>query len=150
MGAGKSTLLKEIENSQLFFGYSYYDLDSEIEKKNNISSGSLGELISMNGWEWFRREESLVLSELLSLKNIWIALGGGSLTEKNLAIIESYKNLKGYWLATSFEDCYRRIKADSNRPLVTLSTDELKSLYLEREEIYQKFEKIGAQSIKPS
>ena len=147
MGAGKTTLLNKIKKTNILFGYSYYDLDSEIAKDNDTSDQKLGELIKTKGMEWFRSEEKRILLEILKEKNIVIALGGGTLNQEIVDILASYKDLKGFWLSTDFDECYVRIAQDENRPLAQMSKRELLDLYSERENYYKTYERIDAKSI---
>lgn len=143
-GAGKSTLLRRISESGKYPDYLFVDLDLYIASQHRDEAGSLGELIEKKGWEWFRAAEKETLANLLKSPNIWIALGGGTLTEETAQnlLADADKSIKGYWLDTDFETCWKRIQNDKNRPLVKRGESVLKHLYNERSEIFKKFERI--------
>jgi shikimate kinase len=139
MGAGKSTVLDDLKGDERFFGYSFYDLDSEIAKKFNVDISVLGDLIAQKGFEWFRAVELEVFQDILRLEEkVWIALGGGSLS--NPEFFKLAKSIKGYWLNTDFETCLNRMQGDQNRPLASLSKDKLKELYIDRIVTYEIFD----------
>tara|TARA_Y100000780_G_scaffold232594_1_gene268661 strand:+ start:330100 stop:330570 length:471 start_codon:yes stop_codon:yes gene_type:complete len=140
-GAGKSQYLKELSNSEQYKNYQFYDLDDYIFSSLTGYSG-LGEAIEDKGWEWFRSTEQSKLMELLNRENVWVALGGGTLTQDLVKKLKSYENIKGFWLNTDFETCWSRIEGDTNRPLVKKGKQALRELYLEREPLYKNFEKV--------
>ncbi len=139
MGAGKSTKLKEIEESNRFFGYSFCDLDEMIFKNEGSGFNQLGELIEKRGFEWFRSAELETLKNIWDGSSSWSALGGGALSESVLEIIHSREDIRGYFIDTDFDTCYKRIKDDTNRPLSKKSKFELKKLYEDRLSLYSQF-----------
>jgi shikimate kinase len=139
MGAGKSTALEHLKTDSSFFGYSFYDLDFEVAKKFNKDVSELGQLITDNGFDWFRKVEFEMFEDILnSEEKVWISLGGGSLT--NTKFFNLAKTIKGYWLDTDFDTCLKRINGDLNRPLASLSKNELEHLYATRVLSYEIFE----------
>lgn len=140
-GAGKTTLLSKIKDSGEYPDYIFVDLDEWIFSQNP-GQESLGDLIESRGWEWFRKTETEELMNLLKSPNIWIALGGGTLTEELVEKINKLEDVKGYWIDTDFETCWERIENDKNRPLVNKGRDVLKNLYNERYIVYQLFERL--------
>ena len=141
-GAGKSTYLKELSRSKEYSDFEFFDLDDYILKQLS-DFNNLGEAIEANGWEWFRKNEKKYLHDLLSKTKVWIALGGGTLTDELVQELKSKTGIKGLWLSTDFETCWERIKGDSNRPLDKKGKDHLKALYKDREILYKQFEKIS-------
>ena len=142
MGSGKTTKLKEFISDERFFGYSFYDLDLEIHKKYGAGFDSLGELIRIRGFEWFRSVEFERLKEIWNGPNSYVSLGGGSLTRETLSLIDSSDDIVGQYLEVPFEVCYERISLDKERPLVELGREKLLSLYKERLETYEMFKKL--------
>ncbi|GAB4335683.1 MAG: shikimate kinase [Flammeovirgaceae bacterium] len=71
MGAGKTTLGKLLSEK---LGYSFYDLDEEISKKEMMT---IPEIFSKKGEDYFRELESNILKTLLPIKSV-IATGGGA------------------------------------------------------------------------
>lgn len=141
MGAGKSTALKRISENEKWFGYSFVDLDFKIFEKYGDGFEDLGALIDKKGFEWFRKTEKDELVEVLSLENVWIALGGGTLDDTTIEILSNKANVAGYFLDTPFDVCLKRISKDkTSRPLGRLTDEELKELYEQRKKNYSRFE----------
>ncbi|MCO4754332.1 MAG: hypothetical protein KC478_07605 [Bacteriovoracaceae bacterium] len=138
-GAGKSTYIRELKNSREYPDYEFFDLDEYILSQV-ADFTSLGDAIESKGWQWFRESEHKYLHALLDKPNVWISLGGGTLTEKLVSELKSREDVKGFWLNTDFETCWQRIKEDTNRPLVKKGRQHLYSLFLERESLYKNFE----------
>jgi shikimate kinase len=72
MGSGKSTYGKQLADAM---GYSFKDLDSEIEKKEGIS---ISEIFETKGETAFREAEHKALLETEKEDNTIIATGGGA------------------------------------------------------------------------
>lgn len=140
-GSGKSTLLQKIQASEEYPGYLFVDLDDYVLSQNP-EFNSLGELIELKGWEWFRNTEKQTLSDLLKSPNIWIALGGGTLDAELVGILNQRGDVKGYWLDVDFETCWQRIQNDQNRPLVQRGKSHLKNLYAQRLSLFQEYERL--------
>lgn len=139
-GCGKSYLLQKLKTEALFKGYDFIDLDDYIFEKYAASYKSLGDFIRAEGFERFRSLELESIQEITMKPQYILALGGGSLSEKSMQALEK---IKGFWLNTKFEQCYERIKDDSNRPLSVKSKDELYELYQARTKNYEKYSSIG-------
>ena len=74
MGSGKSVLGKKIA---IFFSINHIDTDKKIELREN---SSINEIFLSKGEEYFRKQESKVILEILNnKKNVIISLGGGSI-----------------------------------------------------------------------
>lgn len=140
-GAGKTTLLRKMKASGKHPDHLFIDLDEWILSQNS-DYDSLGAIIEGKGWEWFRNNEKEELGNLLKSPNIWIALGGGTLNEELAQHLSEREDVKGYWLDTDFDTCWKRIQNDQNRPLVRKGREALKHLYEERVELYQTFERL--------
>lgn len=136
-GAGKSTFLKQFQgNSE---GFDCIDLDHALALDLGLSPERLGEWIVRNGFPLFRDLEKSKLSELLRHdRDMVIALGGGTLTEAVVPLIEKNPRCKVVFLDTPYEVCRERVLHDHNRPLSNLPGPEMKKLYETRREIYQK------------
>lgn len=150
-GAGKSFLLQELQDilknrSQIMCSqYHFIDLDDYIFREYGLSRDgasyqNLGDYIRNVGFEQFRADEVKALETLIEKDNIILSLGGGTLNEKTMAIIKNHScRIRGFWLATSFTDCYERIKGDQNRPLSSCDKNELRDLFLARSKFYELF-----------
>jgi shikimate kinase len=138
-GAGKSYLLKLIEQSYHLSHYHFIDLDFLIDQKYAAEFDNIGAMIESIGMEAFRLLELNEIKDLADKKNVFLALGGGALTQKTQALLSSWT---GLWLDTNFEKCFERIKNDRNRPLVKAGKDCLKKLYQERLANYKQYQRV--------
>ena len=132
MGAGKSALLHRIARSDS--AYCFEDLDQVILARAGYET--VEQLVEAKGWDFFRQKEYQHLeSLLLEKKNLVLALGGGSLNERALELIEQ---TRGYliYLQTPFEVCYQRICNQAGRPLLREGREFLYQLFLQREAWY--------------
>ena len=139
-GAGKSYLLKSIEQSYELKNYHFIDLDFLIDQKFATEFDSLGAMIEKIGFETFRTMEFKEIKALHKQRNVFMALGGGTLNEQTELLL---KDWTGLWLDTSFDDCFDRIKDDENRPLVKLGEKRLGELYSERLQYYKKHQRVS-------
>lgn len=134
-GCGKSTYLKSL----IRVGRTCIDLDDYILRRYN-SYSTLSKLIEDNGEEWFRKVEESSLSELLSRKSkIYLALGGGTVTESVISILQK-KGVKGVYLKVSFEKCWQRIKDDKGRFIVRQGKKNCAQLYEQRIKLFNKMQ----------
>lgn len=130
MGCGKSTIGKLLAQR---LGFSFFDLDDEIVKKENKS---IPEIFSTDGEAYFRKVERELLCSFSDIGNAVVATGGGALLEKAAGDIVKEKSVAIY-IDTPFEICYDRIKDDDNRPIAKSSTkEELCDRYLYRKPLY--------------
>ena len=140
MASGKSTTLKEIENSQIFMGYKFIDLDCYIfEQYRESRHRNLGDLIKEKGFEWFRKIEKDSLMNIWSSKKTWTSLGGGTLDDSLVSFVAAREDISGFWINTSFKTCLKRIRKDEHRPLSVLSDSKLVELFSQREVVYKKY-----------
>lgn len=129
MGCGKSTVGRELAK---LLNCNFIDMDIYIEEKEKMP---IPEIFSNHGEPYFRSLEAEAIIEL-SGKNCIVATGGGALIpEKNA--VEAKKNGKIIYINTNFEECYKRIANDKNRPLAASRTKEsLLELFNARTPIY--------------
>lgn len=139
-GSGKTTKLKELKLKNNQTDYQYVDLDEYILSLEP-SYGRLGSLVEDKGWSWFRNRELQVIMELLERENIYIALGGGSVSESLISNLKQV-DFKGIYLDVDFETCWMRIKDDTNRPLVKLGPDQCLAIYNDRVKMFKQLEKL--------
>ena len=134
-GAGKSHLLATLELS----GYQKVDLDHYLWKQHRESSEhNLASVIERVGITEFRDYELRAIRELTG--PIILSLGAGTLRpETEQALSET--GFCGVWLQTPFEICCQRIQGDASRPVTyKMSERELRELYRERTEFYQRYQ----------
>ncbi len=135
MGAGKSTLLKKWRGE---FPGEAADLDELIAKDLKINPLELGDWIRANGLKEFRQVETRVLKEALNLDgSLLLSLGGGAFHRENRELMASFKSTHSLWVKTPVEECWRRVKSDSNRPLVGQGEEAFSELYHQRKPDYE-------------
>lgn len=130
MGTGKSTVGRLIAKK---LGYRFIDIDSKIEKDQNMS---VSEIFEKYGEEHFRQLEKDTILGVSSLKNTVIATGGGAVMQK-----ENIKNLRSngiiVLLKTNPDTIYQRIAASEKRPLALgKSAQQIRDQLKERERFY--------------
>jgi shikimate kinase len=141
MASGKSTIGPIVANA---LGWNFFDLDREIEKKENRK---IKKIFEEDGEDYFRRKETEILKEISEGENLIISLGGGTLIiRENREFIK--KNGKLIFLRSSPEVAYRRLKHKRDRPILSADNNEeaaenvvierIESLMKERMKYYQK------------
>lgn len=114
-GSGKTTLGRLLHEK----GYSWVDLDKEIETKSNRS---ITEIIRVEGEQFFRDLESKELKEAFDTKKTVISVGGGCLErEDNLELIKN--NSRMVYLSCSPEIIAKRVLeeeggSETKRPVI--------------------------------
>lgn len=140
MGSGKSTIGPILANT---LGWTFFDLDREIEKRENRK---IIKIFEEDGKNYFRRKETEILKEISEGKNLIISLGGGTLIiQENRKFIKKSGNL--IFLRSSPEVAYRRLKHKRDRPVLLTDNNEeagenvmierIESLMKERMKYYQ-------------
>lgn len=130
MGCGKSHVGRML-SAQM--NREFIDLDKYIVTMEKLS---IPEIFDKFGEPHFRKLEAKYIRELSGGKIV--ATGGGALINDETAKFARESGISVY-INTSFEICYRRIKGDTNRPLVMNNTPkQLEELYNKRAEIYRR------------
>ena len=130
MGCGKSHIGRMLAKA---LSMSFIDLDKYIV---NTEKMTIPEIFDKFGEPHFRELEAKYIRELAN--GCVVATGGGALINDETARYARESGISVY-INTSFEECYRRIKGDANRPLVVKNTKEqLNELYDKRSVIYKR------------
>lgn len=131
-GTGKTTIGKLLAKK---IGYKYISVDGEIIKSNNKS---ISDIVQENGWRFFRKCESNVISSLVDQKESVIDTGGGSILTKR-----NRDNLKECGFVILFtagnRDILKRLQSGSDRPKLIKKTslnNEISLLINKRKEKY--------------
>jgi shikimate kinase len=123
MGSGKSTIGNRLAT---VLSTSFYDLDTEIEKEENLSIASV---FDEKGEIYFRKKERTTLLRLLEQDNqSIIATGGGTPCYGNIMeTILSKPDVTAIYLKASLETLTQRLSHEKEkRPLIAhLKTDAL-------------------------
>ena len=111
MGAGKTTSCKIISE---VLGYPLIDTDELIEKNTKTT---INEIFETKGEQYFRELETNTIKELSKKNGVIISTGGGVV--ENLINLELLgKNGIIFYLESTPEILYQRLKTDATRPLL--------------------------------
>ena len=118
MGTGKSYWAQRIS---AIYKTDWADLDAEIEKETMLS---INEIFEIEGEEYFRKQETIVLKKLTAFKNLIIATGGGTpCFNENMQWMNS--NGITIWIDEPIEVLAGRLeKEKAYRPLIKNLSDE--------------------------
>ena len=132
-GTGKSTVGKLLAAR---LGRELVSTDAEIIKR---AKRTIPEIVTQEGWEYFRNLESDICRELASRDKLVIDTGGGAiLRAQNVEALK--KNGTVFWLTASVETIGKRIGGDNQRPSLTGAksfVDEIQEVLRERTPNYQ-------------
>jgi len=131
MAAGKSTIGPILANT---LGWSFYDLDKEVEKQEGMK---IVELYEQKGEEYFRTTETALLKKLSEDDEVIISLGGGAIaSDVNFKIIKSAGKI--IYLKSSPEMAYKRLRFKRDRPAFVFEGEEVPS----KEEFLQRINRL--------
>lgn len=128
MGAGKTTVARAIGK---LTGWRVEDIDQRIEAREHRTVASI---FSQQGEPHFRQLERLALGELLPLRHVVIATGGGTFVEPdNRALMLADGAVA--WLDLSLAQVIERVPADGRRPLAS-DRAQMEQLFARRQLAY--------------
>jgi shikimate kinase len=132
-GTGKSTVGRLLAAR---LGRNFVSTDAEIVKH---AQRTISEIVTQEGWEYFRDLESDICRGLVSRNQLVIDTGGGTiLRAQNVEALK--KNSTVFWLTASVETIAKRIGGDNQRPSLTGTksfVDEIQDVLRERTPKYQ-------------
>jgi shikimate kinase len=129
MGAGKSSVGRELAAR---LGYSFADLDTEIERSQKIS---VQEIFRQFGEAHFRQLEHEFLERLSRRPHVAIALGGGAtLDPENQRVVDATGVT--VWLQVLFDTAAARVATDGSRPLLQ-NPVQARNLFESRQPVYR-------------
>lgn len=130
MGSGKSVIGRRLS---YFLKLPYYDMDREIVRQQGMT---IPEIFEKYGEAHFRKIETEFLRNFRDEACIISTGGGVAINEENRKILR--KTGLVFFLDANFEDIYKRVKNDKNRPIVQSSTkNELEQLFFTRRKFYR-------------
>ena len=128
MGAGKTTVARALGKRT---GWRVEDIDERIESREHRTVASI---FSQQGEPYFRQLERLALGELLPLRHIVVATGGGTFVEPdNRALMLADGAVA--WLDLPLAQIIERVPADGRRPLAADRT-QMEQLFTRRQLAY--------------
>ena len=130
MGSGKTTLATALGNR---LNWRVEDSDRLVERHESMS---VADIFAEYGERHFREAEHKVLNDLLPVRRLVVATGGGTfVSPENRALI----NLDGVsiWLDVSLGSIIERLPMDGRRPLAS-DRSNLKRLFHSRRSAYER------------
>ena len=128
MGAGKTTVARALGKRT---GWRVEDIDLRIEAREHKSVASI---FAQQGEPHFRQLERVTLGELLPLRHVVVATGGGTFVEAdNRALMLADGAVA--WLDLPLAQVIERVPADGRRPLAADRT-QMEQLYTRRQLAY--------------
>ena len=137
-GAGKSIIGKRLATR---LGYQFIDPDEIIEKKMNLG---LQQIIDQFGEGCFLEIEEQAVLDLGPVDHLVISPGGSVVySEKAMRFLKESSAV--IFLDAPFESIQRHIPDQSRRGIIGLKKKDLKTLFRERQSLYQKYSDITIQ-----
>jgi shikimate kinase len=128
MGAGKTTVARALGKRT---GWRVEDIDECIETREHRSVASI---FSLQGEPYFRQLERMALGELLPIRHVVVATGGGTFVEPdNRALMLADGAVA--WLDLPLTQVIERVPADGRRPLAS-DRAQMELLYTRRQLAY--------------
>jgi shikimate kinase len=129
MGAGKTTLARRLAAR---LDWRVEDIDERIEAREGRSVSAI---FAGSGEAYFREVERRVLLDLLPLRHVVVATGGGTFAEaENRTLIN--RDGVSVWLDVPLARIVDRVPADGRRPLAA-DRAQFERLFLTRRAVYQ-------------
>ena len=129
MAAGKTTLARALGKR---LDWRVEDVDERIEAREGRTIASI---FAREGEAYFRAAERAVLVDLLPLRHLVVATGGGTfVAPENRAAIN--RDGLSVWLDLPLPEVIERLPADGRRPLAS-DREQLERLYAVRRLAYQ-------------
>lgn len=132
MGAGKTTVGRQLARA---LGRPFVDSDHEIEARMGVPIPTIFEI---EGEEGFRKRESQVIADLVKLRGLVLATGGGAvLSDENRRCL--HDNGWVVYLNVPPRQLFERTRTDRNRPLLQVADPlaRLQALHATRDPLYR-------------
>jgi shikimate kinase len=144
-GSGKSTVGRQLSRR---LGLPFFDSDHLLEQRLGCS---IREYFAEAGEDAFREREQEVIAELAQGADAVVATGGGAvLREANRRALRAAGHV--IYLRSSPEELYRRLRHDTQRPLLQVADPlgKLRTLYAERDPFYRETAHFQIETGRPS
>ena len=144
-GCGKSTVGRHLARQ---LGLEFIDSDAEIERRVGTP---IRDFFALQGEAAFRDIEQEVLDELASRAGSVLATGGGAvLRPSNRDALHSHTHV--FYLRASPDELFRRLRHDTQRPLLQVADPlrRLRELYRERDPLYRRTAHFVVEALRPS
>ena len=144
-GSGKTTVGRQLARR---LGLPFFDSDHVIEERLGCT---IRDFFAREGEAAFRDVEAQVLAELARAGNAVLATGGGAvLREENRRVL--HEGGQVIYLRSSPEELHRRLRNDTQRPLLQVADPlaKLRALYAERDPLYREAAHFHIETGRPS
>ncbi len=144
-GSGKSTVGRQMGRH---LGLSFVDSDDVIEQRIGMP---IRDWFAQHGEESFRDLEQEVIDELSQREQSVLATGGGAvLRPSNRNALHSRCHV--FYLRASPEELHRRLRHDTQRPLLQVQDPlkKLRDLYRDRDPLYRRTAHFVVEAARPS
>jgi shikimate kinase len=144
-GSGKSTVGRQLSRRLVL---PFFDSDHLIEERLGCS---IREFFAREGEQAFRDIEQQVIAELAAGPTAVVATGGGTvLREANRQCLRAAGRV--VYLRSSPEELYRRLRHDTQRPLLQVADPlgKLRELYAQRDALYREAAHFQVETGRPS
>ena len=129
MGAGKTTLARRLAAR---LDWRVEDIDERIEARDGRSVSAI---FAAQGEPYFRDLERRVLLDLLPLRHVVVATGGGTFADPDNRLLINRDGLS-VWLDVPYSRIVDRVPADGRRPLAA-DRASFERLFQARRAVYQ-------------
>jgi shikimate kinase len=144
-GSGKSTVGRHLARQ---LRLRFFDSDHEIESRIGMP---IRDFFAEHGEERFRDVEQDVISDLSQQDASVLATGGGAvLRPSNRDALHSRTHV--FYLRSTPEELFRRLRHDTQRPLLQVADPQrrLRELFRERDPLYRRTAHFVVESARPS
>lgn len=144
-GSGKSTVGRQLARQ---LGLEFVDSDSVVEQRLGMP---IRDWFAQHGEEAFRDIEQSVIDELSQLNDAVVATGGGAvLRPSNRNALHSRCHV--FYLRSSPDELFRRLRHDTQRPLLQVQDPlkKLRDLYRDRDPLYRRTAHFVIEAARPS
>jgi XRE family transcriptional regulator, aerobic/anaerobic benzoate catabolism transcriptional regulator len=119
-------------------GWSFVELNKEIEQQNGLS---VAEIIALYGQEGFRRMEQAALGQLLARKELMVLATGGGIVSEPLTFDLILSSFYTIWIKADPEEHMMRVRKQGDlRPMADdrSAMAELRNILVSREPLYSR------------
>ena len=144
-GCGKSTVGRHLARQ---LGLRFVDTDTDIEHRIGMP---IRDYFEKHGEAAFRDVEQDAIEELSNLPGVILATGGGAvLRPSNRDALHSRSHV--FYLRATSEELHRRLRHDTQRPLLQVADPlrRLRELYRERDPLYRRTAHFVVEAARPS
>ena len=144
-GSGKSTVGRHLARQ---LGLKFMDTDTEVECRVGMP---IRDWFAQHGEDSFRDVEQDVVEDLTAIEGVVLATGGGAiLRPSNRDALHSRSHV--FYLRSTPEELFRRLRHDTQRPLLQVADPQrrLRDLFRERDPLYRRTAHFVVESARPS